>query len=116
VITIDNNIPKPEKAVLVGLSADSMEMKERSTEISMEELKALLETAGGESVGYVLQNRPTPDPKSFIGSGKVKEIKELAASNGCSLVVFDNELSPSQMTALNEEIGIKVLDKKRINT
>jgi GTP-binding protein HflX len=110
---IDNNtnVNKPERALLVGLSADSMEPDERSTEISMDELKALLETAGGESAGYVLQNRPTPDPKSFIGSGKVKEIKETVGNERCSLVVFDNELSPSQMTELNEEIGVKVLDR-----
>ncbi len=96
---------------MVGLSADSMEPDERSTETSMEELRALLKTAGGESVGYVLQNRPSPDPRSFIGAGKVKEVKELVSGAGCGLVVFDNELSPSQMRALNEEIGVRILDR-----
>jgi GTP-binding protein HflX len=103
-INIDTNSTaiKPERAVLVGLSADSMEPEERSTEISMEELKALLETAGGVSVAYVLQNRPAPEPKTFIGSGKVKEIKEVVVSEDCSLVVFDNELSPTQQREQSE--------------
>ena len=69
-------------------------MKLRDLYPTMEELAALLETAGGEAVGWSLQNRDTPDPGSFIGSGKAKEIKELIAANDCDLAVFDNELSP----------------------
>ncbi|HHU23052.1 MAG TPA: GTPase HflX [Clostridiales bacterium] len=84
---------------------------ERSTEISMDELAALVETAGGEAVALVLQNRAAPDPRSFIGEGKVREIKELVHANNCDLVVFDNELSPSQMRVLSEELGVKVLDR-----
>ena len=102
---------KKERAVLVGLAADSMPPEERSTEVAMEELAALLETAGGEAVGWSLQNRDTPDPGSFIGSGKAKEIKELIAANDCELAVFDNELSPSQMRNLTEALGVKVLDR-----
>ena len=102
---------KKERAVLVGLAADSMPPEERSTEVTMEELSALLETAGGEAVGWSLQNRDTPDPGSFIGSGKAKEIKELIAANDCELAVFDNELSPSQMRNLTEALGVKVLDR-----
>ena len=102
---------KRERAVLVGLSADSMAPEERSTDVSMEELSALLETAGGEAVGWSLQNRDTPDPGSFIGSGKALEIKELIQANDCDLAVFDNELSPSQMRNLTETLGVKVLDR-----
>lgn len=102
---------KIERAVLVGLSADSMLPEERSTEVTMEELSALLETAGGKAVGWSLQNRDTPDPGCFIGSGKAKEIKELIAANDCELAVFDNELSPSQMRNLTEALGVKVLDR-----
>ncbi len=102
---------KKERAVLVGLAADSMLPEERSTEVTMEELGALLETAGGEAVGWSLQNRDTPDPGSFIGSGKAAEIKELIAANDCELAVFDNELSPSQMRNLTEALGVKVLDR-----
>ena len=102
---------KKELAVLVGLAADSMPPEERSTEVTMEELSALLETAGGEAVGWSLQNRDTPDPGSFIGSGKAQEIKELITANDCDLAVFDNELSPSQMRNLTETLGVKVLDR-----
>ncbi len=102
---------KKERAVLVGLAADSMPPEERSTDVTMEELAALLETAGGEAVGWSLQNRDTPDPGSFIGSGKAREIKELIAANHCDLAVFDNELSPSQMRNLTEALGVKVLDR-----
>ncbi len=100
-----------EKAILAGLSAGSMPLDERSTENSMQELGALVETAGGETLGYLLQSRPTPEARSFIGEGKVHELKELIERNGCNLAVFDNELSPSQMRVLSEDLGVKVLDR-----
>lgn len=102
---------KKERAVLAGLCANSMAEDERSTELSMEELAALVETAGGEAVAYVLQNKATPEARTFIGEGKVQEMKELIDSNGCDLAVFDNELSPSQMRVLSEDLGVKVLDR-----
>ena len=108
---MENTQIKKERAVLAGLSASSMEEHERSTDISMEELAALVETAGGEAVAMVIQNRPSPDPRSFIGDGKVKELKEIIQANECDLAVFDNELSPSQMRVLGEELGVKVLDR-----
>lgn len=110
-IDIENTTVKKERAVLAGLAAASMEERERSTDISMEELAALVETAGGETVAMLIQNRPTPEPRSFIGDGKVQELKELIAINDCDLAVFDNELSPSQMRVLSEELGVKVLDR-----
>lgn len=102
---------KKERAVLAGLSAASMDERERSTDASLDELAALVDTAGGEAVAVVLQNRAAPDPRSFVGDGKVREIKELIAANDCTLAVFDNELSPSQMRALSEDLGVKVLDR-----
>ena len=77
----------------------------------MEELAALVETAGGECVGSVLQQRAAPDPRTFIGEGKVAELKELIANADCQLAVFDNELTPSQMRVLGEELGVRVLDR-----
>ncbi len=102
---------KRERAMLAGLCAASMAVGERSTETSRDELAALVETAGGEAVGRLLQNRPTPDPRSFIGDGKVQELKFLIQANDCDLAVFDNELSPSQMRVLSEDLGVKVLDR-----
>ncbi len=108
---MENTEIKRERAVLAGLSAASMDESERSTEISMEELAALVDTAGGDAVAIIMQSRPTPDPRSFIGDGKVREMKELIAMNDCDLAVFDNELTPSQMRVLSEELGVKVLDR-----
>lgn len=102
---------KIERAALAGLAAGSMLPADRSTDISMDELEALVETAGGIAVGRLLQNRPTPDPRSFIGEGKVQELKEFIEANDCNMAVFDNELSPSQMRALQEDLGVKVLDR-----
>lgn len=100
-----------ERAVLVGLAAASMKEEERSSDVSMDELAALVETAGGEAVAQVMQNRPTPDPGTFIGEGKVNEVKELIEMNNANLTVFDNELSPSQMNVLADRLGVKVLDR-----
>ena len=97
--------------MLAGLAAASMDERERSSDASMEELAALVETAGGETVAMLIQNRPTPEPRSFIGDGKVQEMKGIIEMNDCDLAVFDNELSPSQMRVLSEELGVKVLDR-----
>ena len=105
---------EPEKAVIAGLAADSMALRERSTEQSLDELEALLETAGGTCLGRALQNRKSPEPRTFIGEGKVKELKELAERNECTLAVFDNELSPSQMKALTEDLALRVIDRSSL--
>ena len=102
---------KIERAALAGLAAASMDARERSTDISLAELAALVETAGGQPVVTLLQNKPTPDPRTFLGEGKVAELKELITANDCDLAVFDNELSPSQMRVLEEELGVRVLDR-----
>lgn len=109
--TTESTEIKKERAVLAGLAAASMDERERSSEISMAELAALVETAGGEAVAMLIQNRPTPEPRSFIGDGKVQELKEIIEMNDCDLAVFDNELTPSQMRVLGEELGVKVLDR-----
>ena len=108
---MDKNDITIERAVLAGLNAASLPQSERSTDITMDELAALVETAGGEVIGMFIQNRPTPDPGTFIGDGKVLELKDFITANDCDLAVFDNELSPSQMRVLSEALGIKVLDR-----
>ena len=100
-----------DKAILVGLSSPRLEERESADEKSMEELEALVETAGGASVGVVLQTLAAPNPRTFIGEGKVAEIKELAASQSATMVIFDNDLSPSQMRVLTDELGVQVLDR-----
>ena len=92
--------PGVERAVLVGLNADCFTQAQTATEESLEELDALLETAGGFCTGKILQNRHTPDPHSFIGEGKAQEVRMLAEATGATMVIFDNELSPSNIRAL----------------
>ena len=99
-----------DRAILVGLSSPVLK-QDCADEQSMEELSALVETAGGVSVATVLQNLPSPNPRSFIGEGKVAEIKELVGSTEATMVLFDNDLSPSQMRVLTEELGVQVLDR-----
>ena len=102
---------KRERAVLAGLSATSMESGERSTEQSMDELAALADTAGADTVAMILQTRQSPEPRTFLGAGKVQEIKEVVQNAGCDLCIIDNELSPSQARALEEILGVRVLDR-----
>ncbi len=105
---------KRNRAVLVGLNASCLSRTENADEESMAELAALLETAGGECVGEVLQNKDAPDPRTFIGEGKVREVKELVQSMEGDMVVFDNALSPSQQRALTDDLGVSVLDRSAL--
>lgn len=102
---------KINRAILVGLNARSLPDEDNSSDITMEELEDLLETAGGETVGVVLQNKDTPDARTFIGEGKVQEVKEVAAAAEADLIIFDNELSPAQVRVLTEDIGVQVMDR-----
>ena len=103
-----------EKAILAGLNSDVFTAEETATEETMDELEALLETAGGVCVGRVLQNRHTPDPHSFVGEGKAAELREQAETTGASLLIFDNSLTPSQIRALEEITGVTVLDRSAL--
>ena len=103
-----------EKAILAGLDAACFTKEETASEASLEELQALLETAGGECVGKVLQSRPTPDPHSFVGQGKAEEIHDLVKETGAKLVIFDNDLTPSQIKALESLTGASVLDRSAL--
>ena len=113
-MTENNTQEKIQRAVLVGLSAHSLNNDENATDSSMEELAALLETAGGKCVGVVTQTKDSPDPRTFIGEGKVAEVKELVQAMEADMVVFDNSLSPSQQRVLTEDLGVSVLDRSAL--
>ena len=101
---------KRDLAVLVGLR--SPVLREDSTdEESLAELAALVDTAGGQVVGSILQSREKPDPHSFIGEGKVEEVKTMVTLEKATLVIFDNDLSPSQIRVLTELLGVQVIDR-----
>ena len=103
-----------ERAVLVGLNADCFTQAQTATDETLEELEALLETAGGFCTGKVLQNRHTPDAHSFIGEGKALEVKMLVEATASTMVIFDNELSPGNIRALEEIMGVTVLDRSAL--
>ncbi|MGM9607551.1 MAG: GTPase HflX [Oscillospiraceae bacterium] len=110
----ENYEEKINRAVLVGLNTACLSREDNASDESLEELEALLETAGGTCVGMVLQNKDTPDPRTFIGEGKVAEVKELVQAQGADMVIFDNALSPSQQRALTEDLGVSVMDRSAL--
>ena len=113
---MESNFEKntPERAVLVGLNADCFRADQTATDETLEELEALLETAGGFCTGKILQNRHTPDSHSFIGEGKAQEVRMLVEFTESTMVIFDNELSPGNIRALEELLGVTVLDRSAL--
>lgn len=99
------------KAVLVSLCAENETLSD--CEKSLDELERLLETAGGVCFAKLIQNKDKPDPRTLIGSGKVQELASLCRGNEIPLVVFDTELSPSQIRNLEDDIGgdVRVIDR-----
>ena len=102
------------RAVLVGIVTRDTDTEE--VEKELDELARLLDTAGGEEVARLVQNKETPDPRTVIGSGKVWELSELCRNNGVKLVVFDAELSPSQIRNIEDDLGddISVIDRSML--
>ncbi len=97
------------RAVLVSLNTS---MNEEQLKASLDELERLLETAGGTAVARVVQNAPSADPRTYIGSGKAEEIARFIKADGdISLAVFDNELTPSQIRNLEDIFGVRVIDR-----
>ena len=111
---LDEKTKTQDRAVLVGLNADCFTKEQTATDETLEELEALLETAGGFCTAKVLQNRHTPDAHSFIGEGKAQEVRMLAEATESTMVIFDNELSPGNIRALEEIIGVPVLDRSAL--
>lgn len=111
---LDERTKTQDRAVLVGLNADCFTKEQTATDETLEELEALLETAGGFCTAKVLQNRHTPDAHSFIGEGKAQEVRMLAEATESTMVIFDNELSPGNIRALEEIIGVPVLDRSAL--
>ncbi len=105
---------KQERAVLVGLNADCFTKEQTASDETLEELEALLETAGGFCTGKILQNRHAPDAHSFIGEGKAQEVRMLVEATEATMAVFDNELSPGHIRALEEILGVTVLDRSAL--
>jgi len=97
-----------ERVVLVGVWTEGTI---KDAENSLAELKALAETAGSEVLEGLIQRRDKPDPATYIGSGKVIELKQVVISTGADTVVCDGELSPSQLRQLEDKLKVKVVDR-----
>ena len=97
-----------EKVVLVGVWTEG---NSTMAENSLAELKALAETAGSEVMEGLIQRRDKPDPATYIGSGKVVELRQVVVATGADTVICDGELSPSQLRQLEEKVKVKVIDR-----
>ena len=97
-----------EKVVLVGVWTEG---SAQDADNSLKELAALAETAGSEVMEGLIQRRDKPDPATFIGSGKVKEVREAVVATGADTVVCDGELSPAQLRTLEQKVKVKVIDR-----
>ena len=88
----------------------SKNSKQESKE-SLQELKELLKAVGGHCLGYITQRKSHPDPKYYVGAGKVEEIRQVAEGTGADAVIFDAFLSPSQVANLEKALGKRIMDR-----
>jgi GTP-binding protein HflX len=102
----------PERAALVGLVAGRA--RRLDAERSLDELAGLAEAAGATVVLRVMQERPKPDPATFLGAGKVATLAASAAEMDVDVVIFDNELTPAQLRQIEEQVGRKIVDRTQL--
>ena len=101
----ENKDAARERVILVGVCTRENE----NVEESLDELAELADTAGAEAVGRVIQNRESMHPGTYIGSGKIDEVRELAAALQADGVICDDELTPAQLRGLEQELDLKVI-------
>ena len=104
------NKEEQEQVILVAASVSD----EMSVQASLDELEELVKTAGAATVGRFVQNRQTIDTATYIGSGKVEELRELVMTYQATGIVCDDELTPSQMNNLERELNIKIMDRTMV--
>jgi GTP-binding protein HflX len=103
---------KPERAILVGIITPGQ--SDAQTREYLEELEFLVATAGGETIHSFTQRMQRPDRATFVGTGKLEEIKDYIKAEEIDIVVFDDELSPSQLRNIENELQIKILDRSNL--
>ena len=101
---------KKERLLLVAVNT----AEESRVRASLEELALLVDTAGGEAVGSIYQNLDHPISATYVGKGKIEEIRQLAAQLDADGIVCDDELTPAQMKNLEQELGFNVLDRTMV--
>ena len=113
--TVSNSIERnqsvdSEAAVLVGVELP----RQTNHDDLLQELSGLVETAGAEIVGRLTQRRQTPDKTTYLGAGKVEDLKLIVQAADADVVIFDNDLSPAQTRNLEQTLGVKVLDRTEV--
>ncbi len=108
-----------ERAILVGLDLKSRSRRASdyvpyAAEESLEELKALADTAGASVEETIIQARPAPDAATLIGSGKLDELRSLVESHDADVVLFDSELTPTQQRNIENALHCKILDRTQL--
>ncbi|XEC92597.1 GTPase HflX [Paenibacillus tarimensis] len=112
--TYDTDIEMLDRAVLISLVTPDSLRSGFIPEHSLEELVNLAETAGVEVLASLMQKRESPDPKWFIGKGKVEELKAIGDAEGATTVIFDQELSGAQVRNLEEALDMKIIDRTQL--
>jgi len=108
---IETNKPL-ERAILIGINNPGQD--EREVEDNLDELSFLTETAGAEPVKRFIQKLDTPNPRTFVGSGKIEEIALFVGENDIDIAIFDDELSPSQIRNIEKALGCLILDRTNL--
>ena len=108
---IETNKPR-ERAILIGIQYHGQD--ESEVEDFLEELSFLAETAGAEPVNRFIQKIDTPNPRTFVGSGKIQELALFISENKINLAIFDDELTPSQFRNIEEILGCRILDRTNL--
>jgi len=109
---LSSTAPTPERAALVGLVTSAL--RRVDADQSLDELAGLADAAGASVAFRMLQERPKPDPATFIGAGKVASLAAACAEASVDLVVFDNELTPAQLGQLEKKLERKVVDRTQL--
>jgi len=110
-LMIETNKPR-ERAILIGIIYHGQD--ERETEEFLDELSFLTETAGAEPVKRFIQKLDVPNPRTFVGSGKIKELSLFVTENKIDIAIFDDELTPSQLRNIEEALGCRILDRTNL--
>ena len=104
--------PKHERAAIVGLVAGRA--RRLDAERSLDELAGLAQAAGADVVLRLLQERPKPDPSTFLGAGKIATLAASCAETNADVVMFDNELTPAQLREIEAKVGRKIIDRTQL--
>ena len=109
---INTTPPPPEKALIIGVTLPYTQ--EYTQQEYLDELQFLVRTAGGNVIRRISQRLDAPNPRTFIGPGKVQEIAQLVQQDDISLIVFDDELSPTQFRNLERDLNCRVIDRTNL--